>query len=74
MAGNSGHDDFVEALDSVKNAIGKWHDWEELVAIVKKVLSHGNCNLIRELKAISDKKYARQGGEHAKKVSPYGSS
>ena len=48
---------FVEALTETKDAIGEWHDWEELVTIANKVLDHGtNCKLMRKLKEIADSK------------------
>jgi CHAD domain-containing protein len=51
---------FVEALGEVKDAIGEWHDWEELVGIAAEVLDHGsNCAFIRELKATAHEKYER---------------
>jgi CHAD domain-containing protein len=51
---------FVNNLGEVKDAIGEWHDWEELIAIATDVLSHGSqCNLLRSLKATSDKKFER---------------
>jgi CHAD domain-containing protein len=58
MAENSGSKDFLDALGRVKDAIGEWHDWEELLAIAPEVLNHGRkCELLRELKRISDEKY-----------------
>ena len=52
---------FVEDLGEVKDAIGEWHDWEELVGIAQKILDHGNqCKLLAELKRIAGEKY-----EHA---------
>jgi CHAD domain-containing protein len=52
---------FVKDLGELKDAIGAWHDSEELVSIARKVLDHGaRCDLIAELKRISEKKY-----EHA---------
>ena len=50
----------VNKLGEVKDAIGEWHDWEELIAIATDVLSHGSqCNLLRKLKATSEKKFER---------------
>ena len=50
---------FVEDLGEAKNAIGEWHDWEELVAIANEVLDHGsNCKLTRKLKETADSKFA----------------
>lgn len=49
---------FVEKLKQVKDAIGEWHDWQELLSIAGKVLDHGgNCKLLRELKSICDHKF-----------------
>jgi CHAD domain-containing protein len=51
---------FVNKLGEVKDAIGEWHDWEELIAIATDVLSHGpKCELVRTLKATSEKKFER---------------
>src|SRR5215813_4823412 len=58
MAENSGSKDFLDLLGRVKDAIGEWHDWEGLLAIAQEVLNHGRkCELLRELKRISDEKY-----------------
>jgi CHAD domain-containing protein len=49
---------FVDDLGKVKDAIGEWHDWEELVAIATEVLDHGpGCGLLRQLKQRSQAKY-----------------
>jgi CHAD domain-containing protein len=57
----SGKTAFSDGLDRVKDAIGEWHDWEDLVSIAQKKLDHGNsCGLSAELKRISQDKY-----EHA---------
>jgi CHAD domain-containing protein len=51
-------DSFVNTLGNVKDAIGEWHDWEELVAIASKVIGHGpQCKLLRQLKRISAEKF-----------------
>jgi CHAD domain-containing protein len=48
----------VDQLGQVKDAIGDWHDYEELIAIAERVLDHGSqCKLIRELKDITRNKY-----------------
>jgi CHAD domain-containing protein len=52
---------FVEDLGDVKDAIGEWHDWEELVSLAQQVLDHGKaCGLVVELKNTAKRKY-----EHA---------
>jgi len=49
---------FIEKLKQVKDAIGEWHDWQELLSIAGKVLDHGGtCRVLRELKTISDHKF-----------------
>jgi CHAD domain-containing protein len=49
---------FVSELGEVKDAIGEWHDWEELVRIAEKRLDHGaRCGLTAELKRIAKGKY-----------------
>jgi CHAD domain-containing protein len=52
---------FIDSLGEVKDAIGEWHDWEELIVIAADLDEHGpNCKLVEELKKISQRKY-----EHA---------
>src|SRR5262249_34516159 len=48
----------VDDLRGVKDAIGEWHDWEELVLIAKESLNHGNrCGLVAQLKQMAQGKY-----------------
>ena len=61
MASGSSHPRFIDDLGDVKDAIGEWHDWEELVSIAEKALDHkSGCGLQAELKRIARQKY-----EHA---------
>lgn len=49
---------FAGDLARAKDAIGEWHDWEELVSIAQKQLDHGSrCGLLAELKRIGRHKY-----------------
>ena len=58
MAGGAQDSRFAEELARSKDAIGEWHDWEELIAIADKILGHGpQCPLLQELKAISRQKF-----------------
>jgi CHAD domain-containing protein len=51
---------FVDDLGMVKDTIGEWHDWEELVAIAGKLLRHGNrCKLLADLKLIVKRKFTQ---------------
>jgi CHAD domain-containing protein len=60
LADNPGDQAFIDALGEVKDAIGEWHDWEELIAIADNLLDHGpGCRLLQELKTISARKYER---------------
>jgi len=60
LAKKPGNAEFVETLGEVKDAIGEWHDWEELVSIAGEVLEHGvRCALIAKLKEVSSEKYDR---------------
>src|SRR4051812_37464947 len=53
------HPKFVDDLGEAKDAIGDWHDWEELLAIANQVLDHGtSCKLMRKLKETADSKFA----------------
>jgi len=64
MAQNSDHAKFVDKLGEVKDAIGEWHDCEELIGIAREALDHGaGCKLVRELRKISEEKY-----QHALKL------
>lgn len=57
LAEGSDDQEFVEVLNTVKDAIGEWHDWVELLAIANDVLDHAGCKFIREIKSISERKY-----------------
>jgi CHAD domain-containing protein len=60
MAGRADQQQFVKSLGAVKDAIGEWHDWEELIAIANQVLDHGQgCRLVAELSRISDASFER---------------
>jgi CHAD domain-containing protein len=55
------HAQFAETLGTVKDAIGEWHDWEELAAIAERLLDHRPaCNLRNEIHSIRRAKF-----EHA---------
>lgn len=48
-------EELVQALSEMQDAIGEWHDWEELIGIAKEVLDHGaKCGLLRELQQQAD--------------------
>lgn len=58
MSGAAANQEFVRALGEVKDSIGEWHNWAELLAISEKVLDHGiECQILRQLKRISEQKY-----------------
>ncbi len=53
------HPKFADDLGKVKDAIGEWHDWEELVAIAGNILDHGaNCKLTRRIKETANSQFA----------------
>jgi len=57
MAGGTADSRFAGALGQCNDAIGEWHDWEELIAIAEKILGHGpHCPLLQELKEITQRK------------------
>jgi CHAD domain-containing protein len=61
MAAGSPRPRFVDDLGEVKDAIGEWHDWEELALIAEKQLDRrSKGGLQPELKRIARQKY-----EHA---------
>ncbi len=57
ISNSAENQDFVGALTRVKDVIGEWHDWEELLAVANDSLPHRNCGLVRELRRISNKKF-----------------
>ena len=51
---------FVIALDEVKDRIGEWHDWHELRGIARKVLDHpGECMVRKQIKKTERRKLRR---------------
>lgn len=49
---------FVDDLGNVKDAIGDWHDWEELISIATNKLDHGTaCRLLPKIKDITESTY-----------------
>lgn len=68
-ATNSSNQEFVEQLGHVKDAIGEWHDWEELLAIATDLLKHPRCNLVRQLKQKTESQFQTALGltEHFRK-------
>ncbi|HWF40378.1 MAG TPA: CHAD domain-containing protein [Candidatus Acidoferrales bacterium] len=60
LSAESDQQRFVRKLGDVKDAIGEWHDWEELISIAEGVLDHGpKCQLLPKLHEISEAKYKR---------------
>ena len=60
LSSSAQSDPFVTTLGNVKDAIGEWHDWEQLVAIATKILNHTpHCNLLHQLKKISATKFQK---------------
>jgi CHAD domain-containing protein len=50
--------DLIAALAVVKDSIGEWHDWQELVNIADNVLDHGSqCRLMQQLKSTTRDKF-----------------
>ncbi len=60
LSAESDQQQFVRVLGEVNDAIGEWHDWEELIAIANDLLDHGpECKLLPRLREISEAKYTR---------------
>ncbi|PYX89547.1 MAG: hypothetical protein DMG68_04730 [Acidobacteria bacterium] len=58
LAGDGAEQQFIKELGKVKDVIGEWHDWGELLAIADQALDHdGGCKLIGEIKKIHQQKY-----------------
>ena len=49
----------IDTLGEVKDKIGEWHDWEELIAITENLLDkpHTGCKLVPRMREISDEKF-----------------
>ena len=59
LANNADQLEFVKKLGDVKDAIGEWHDWEELVKIGNDLLDHGaKCKLLSKLQSTCERKYS----------------
>jgi CHAD domain-containing protein len=57
ISADGGDRKFIDALGKCKDAIGEWHDWEELIGIAKSHLDHAaNCSVLSDLKATSKRK------------------
>lgn len=48
---------FVTALGEVKDAVGEWHDWEELSGIAQDIIEHARCELLREIDRTAHEKF-----------------
>jgi len=57
LASGADNERFVETLGHVKDAIGEWHDWQQLIAIAGDVLDHEGCRLVQEAKRRSRRKF-----------------
>lgn len=64
----------IETLEEIKDAIGEWHDWQELLTIASEQLPHGsNCKLLHLFQATTSEKFkhalsaANKGREHIRR-------
>ena len=58
MSEKPGDPGFLQKLGEVKDAIGEWHDWEELILIATDLLAHGgSCKLLQQFKSTSDSRF-----------------
>lgn len=49
---------FIDSLGEVKDAIGEWHDWQELAGIAEKVLDRGaGGTLINSIRSTAKEKF-----------------
>jgi CHAD domain-containing protein len=52
--------EFVDRLGEVKDSIGEWHDWTELLRIAKKVLDpNSHRGVLRRIEKIADRKFRK---------------
>jgi CHAD domain-containing protein len=48
----------IETLGEMKDAIGEWHDWQELLTLASEHLPHGpECKLVRSFEGIVEQKF-----------------
>jgi len=59
LAEDNKDEQFVESLGAVKDAIGEWHDWEELQSIATEVIDHPRCHLLRAVRKNTDERLRR---------------
>jgi CHAD domain-containing protein len=59
LSDHADHQEFVATLGEVKDAIGEWHDWEELVGIADGLLDHPSCKLMKKLRGVANSRYER---------------
>jgi len=51
--------EFIRKLKLVQNAVGEWHDWQELTSTAEKRFSDRvNCALLREVRALLDARHS----------------
>jgi len=68
IASNDGLEKLANPLEKAKDAIGEWHDWEELAKMGDKVLKHGRtCTVQRKLHECRQTKF-REAVKVANKV------
>jgi CHAD domain-containing protein len=58
----AGPEQITGTLGQTKDAIGSWHDWNELAVFARKRLSGERCKLISAIKKQADAKYAQALG------------
>ncbi|MHB1959542.1 MAG: CHAD domain-containing protein [Acidobacteriaceae bacterium] len=57
MRNDAGDQKLIETLVTMKDAIGEWHDWQELLTIAREQLPHGpKCKLLRSFQATTHEK------------------
>lgn len=64
LAADGGDEKLIDELGKVKDAIGEWHDWEELVSLATEVIGYGahrpntkGCKLLHELRDTARAKF-----------------
>lgn len=71
MENDPGDQPLIATLGEMKDAIGEWHDWQELLAIASEQLPHGpKCKLVSSFQEITEEKFnhalsmTNQGKKH----------
>jgi CHAD domain-containing protein len=57
MENHPADQELIDTLGEIKDAVGEWHDWQELLKIAREQLSHGSeCKLVAKIQTTTNEK------------------